>query len=144
MDTPWNFMEVKWNSMELHGGIWGSVLCLILKYVQPRCLEKAQNYFLVKEKVFLLMESVQIYPCGVFWRTPEDLISASFRLKIGHFEISTTETDHIIFVEDKRLLTRTISSDFLSTNVTCRQGMKKKKKKRFFISCSVISMLGIS
>ena len=76
------------------------------------------------------MENVQIYPFGFFWRTPEELISASFRLKIGHFETSTTETDHstcIIFLENKRLLTRTISSASLSANTTCRQEMKKKK-----------------
>ena len=36
----------------------------------------------------------------LFWRTPEDLISASFRLKIGHFETSTTETDHIIIKKE--------------------------------------------
>ena len=78
------------------------------------------------------MESVQIYPLGFFWRTPEESIS-------GHFETSITETDHItciiileIFLDNKRLLTRTISSASLSANTTCRQEMKKKKKKKEF------------
>ena len=97
-----------------------------------------------RKRVFLFTENVQIYPFGFFWRTPEELISASFRLKIGHFETSTTETDHStciifleIFLENKRLLTRTISSASFSANTTCRQEMKKKqqqtnKKKTIF------------
>ena len=75
-----------------------------------------------RKRVFLLMESVQIYPCGFFWRTPEDL--TRLRLKIGHFETSTTEIVYYTAVF------RTISSAFLSTDVTCRQERKNNKKKQ--------------
>ena len=58
------------------------VLYLILKYVRPRCLEKAQNSFPVKEKeVFLLMESVQIYRAAFFGEHARRLNLSEFEVK---------------------------------------------------------------
>ena len=99
---------------------WKPVLCLILNYVRRRCLEKAQNYLLVKGKDFFSWWKVSISLRATFFGERQETYLPNFRLKIGHLETSTTETYHIlIFLE---ILARTISSAFLSNRAQLLKG----------------------
>ena len=99
---------------------WKPVLCLILNYVRRRCLEKAQNYLLVKGKEFFSWWKVSISLRATFFGERQETYLPNFRLKIGHLETSTTETYHIlIFLE---ILARTISSAFLSNRAQLLKG----------------------
>ena len=99
---------------------WKPVLCLILNYVRRRCLEKAQNYLLVKGKEFFSWWKVSISLRATFFGERQETYLPNLRLTIGHLETSTTETYHIlIFLE---ILARTISSASLSNRAQLLKG----------------------
>ena len=112
---------------------WKPVLCLILNYVRRRCLEKAQNYLLVKGKEFFSWWKVSISLRATFCGERQETYLPNFRLKIGHLETSTTETYHIlIFFE---ILARTLSSAFLSNRAQLSKG-RLALNPGFFFFCS--------